>query len=208
MDFPSAGQLVRHYNVFLLSGPLVLGLSAGFWIRWIRSPRKEQEGVPPNQRSRLLLFAVATLAIGSVHFLGIYTSVVNAMRFRFDPKDVVELRIVRATEEGLVVEETPKSITDRAIIAEGLARLTASESRRRNHEHYLDGYRIQIVIPGSPEERCISVYRRSSAAGAVTVVVPHLGPGHAGTVKNAGEYSCPGFHAWVAANVDPLFATR
>ena len=42
--------------------------------------------MPPEQRNRVLLFAVATLVIGSVHFLGIYASVVNAMRFRFDPK--------------------------------------------------------------------------------------------------------------------------
>jgi len=208
MDFPSAGQLIRHYNAFLISGPLVLAVSVGFWISWIRSLRKPPVAGTSGGRHRLLPFALATLLIGSVHFLGIYASVANAIRFRFDPKDATELRIVRATEEGRVVDEPPRTISDRALIAEGLSRLALSESRRRNHEHFLEGYRIQIIVPGSTTERYVSVYRKSSGGGSVTVTVPHLGAGHAGTMSNAGEYSCPGFHDWVARNVDPLFAGR
>src|SRR5437868_14106294 len=110
MDFPSAGQLIRHYNVFLLSGPLVLAASVGFWINWIRSLRKPPVAGASGGRHRLLPFALATLLIGGVHFLGIYASVANAIRFRFDPRDATELRIVRATEEGRRVEEARRAI--------------------------------------------------------------------------------------------------
>jgi hypothetical protein len=64
------------------------------------------------------------------------------------------------------------------------------------------------VIPGSPADRYLSVYRRSSGAGAVSVVIPHLGENHAGTVNHAGEYSCPEFLDWVAKRIDPLFQGR
>ncbi len=207
MTFPSAGQLIRHYNVFLLSGPFFLAVSVGLWVQWIRSLGKGRGNAPPARRGRLLLFAVGTLVIGGVHFLGIYASVANAIRFQFDPEKVAELRIVRVTEEGHGVQEVPRSITDRELIVSGLFRLAMSESLGRNHEHFLDGYRIQIVIPGSPA-RYVSVYRRSSRGVAVAVVIPHLGPGHAGTVENAGEYSGPSFHDWVRKNVDPLFGAH
>jgi hypothetical protein len=115
-------------------------VSVGFRVQWIQSLRKPREVAPPAQRRRPLLFALATLAIGGVHFLGINVSVANAMGFRFDSKDVTELRIVRVTEESHVVEEVPMSITDRALIVDGLTRLETSESRSRNHEHFLDGY--------------------------------------------------------------------
>lgn len=210
MDFPSTWQLIRHFNVFLLSGPVVLVVSAGFWFQWARSFRTPATVPMKTPRSRLLLFAVATLVIGAVHFLGIYASVRNAWKFRFEPREVAEIRVVRVSEEGTPLETPTKSISDRMLLTDGLSSLSHAESRRRNHEHYLDGYRMQIVMSAgaSAVQRYLSVYRKSSRAGPVTVVIPHLEPGHQGTVQNAGEYTCPAFLDWVAKNVDPLFRDR
>jgi hypothetical protein len=207
MDFPSAGLLLRQYNVFLFSGPLLILGTLGYWgYRIFR--RRGPESPPSPPPGKALLASGAALLIGVVHFLGIYASLANARNFRFDPKDVAELRVVRMGEEGRATSGDPKTIRDRAMLDDGLSRLVESESRHRNHEHYSDGYRIQIVIPGSPADRYLSVYRRSSGGGAVSVVIPHLGASHAGTVNHAGEYSCPEFLAWVAKSIDPLFQGR
>jgi len=207
MDFPSAGLLLRYYNVFLFSGPLLILGTLGYWgYRFFH--RRTPESPPSTPRGKALLASSAVLLIGVVHFLGIYASLANALNFRFDPKDVAELRVVRVGEEGRATSGDTKTIRDRAILEGGLSLLVASESRHRNHEHYSDGYRIQIVIPGSPADRYVSVYRRSSGGGAVSVVIPHLGEGHAGTVNHAGQYGCPQFLDWVAKTIDPLFQGR
>jgi len=207
MDFPGTGLLLRQYNIFLLSGPLLILGTVGYWaVRILR--RRNPQSRPSTPFRKALFASAAALLIGLVHFLGIYASIVNAWNFRFDPKDVTELRIVRMDEEGRAGSSGAKTLADRAALADGLPRLVASESRHRNHEHYSDGYRIQIVIPGSREDRYLSVYRRSSGAGAVSVVIPHLGASHAGTVNHAGEYSCPSFLDWVAKTIDPLFQGR
>src|SRR5262249_25587482 len=144
-------------------------------------------------------------AIGSVHFLGIYASVVNASRFHFDPKDAAEIRIQRVTEEGKAAGPS-QTFSDRAAIRDGLSRLASARAFWRNHEHFLDGYRIEIVIPGAPE-RFLSVYRRSSNGRSVSIVIPHFGVTHGGTISNGGVYDCPGFHQWARERVDPLFAS-
>jgi hypothetical protein len=207
MNFPSSWELVRLYNGFLLSGPLILCASAGFWIKLFRSFRNRAKQHPPR-RATLASAGVLTLLIGSAHFLGIYASVANAWRFRFDPGEVAELRITRLLDEtGAAAEEPPRVITDRAVILQGMSTLSASRAHWRNHEHFLDGYQIEIVIPKAAGSRksFVSVFRRSNRRGDLAVVIPHLGVSHQGTVNNAGEYSCPAFHEWVARKIDPLF---
>ena len=100
-----------------------------------------------------------------------------------------------------------KTLRDPALVTDGLSRLVDSSAWHRNHEHYSDGYRIQIVIPGTPNEqgRYISVYRRSSREGTVTLAIPHIGESHSGLVNHVGEYESPRFLEWVARTVDPLF---
>jgi len=210
MDFPRLAQLVRLYNVFLVSGPIAFTVGVVFLVRWMRARRQPTEGNRKARQTSQLVGALVALVIGLVHFLGIYASLSNALRFRFDPKEVTELRIVRMGGEGTTGPMISRTLSDRSLIEDGLARLVSSECWWRNHEHLEDGYRIQIVIPGSALEhdRYLSLYRRSSRSGSVAVVIPHLGEGHVGTMSNAGTYSCPAFQEWAARVIDPLFAAR
>ena len=210
MDFPGLGRLLKFYNVFLISGPVILTVGAVLLIRWALACRRASGGTGTSPRKSTLAGALIALLIGSVHLWGCYASVANAYRFRFDPRDVVELRVTRMTAEGNPAPDGSRTISDRPLIAEGLSRLASSDCWRRNHERLEDGYRIQIMIPGSPiaTDRYVSVYRRSSHRGSLAVVVPHIGENHGGTVSHAGYYNCPAFLEWVARNLDPLFASH
>ncbi|MBS1796498.1 MAG: hypothetical protein JSS81_21795 [Acidobacteria bacterium] len=78
---------------------------------------------------------------------------------------------------------------------------------RRNHEHFEDGYKLQLLITGEPAESdyFLSVYRISSARSGKQVVMPHLGPNKN---LNLGDYECPEFQSFVRENIDPLFQPK
>jgi hypothetical protein len=208
MSFPSYLELIKHYNFFLLSGPILLLLSLGSWRALIRSRRGAVVTSGSNKRWNLLFTAVVTSVIGLAHLLGIYASVLNAWRFRrLEPGQVTGLSIQRMAEEGRPENRPPVIVRDAALIQEGLGQLATARSRSRNHESFSDGYRIQLLLGGaqSGTNYYLSVYRSSSGGGPVSVVIPHVGADSAGTANHGGEYSCVEFGEWVRRRIDPLF---
>ena len=208
MSFPSYLELIKHYNIFLLSGPIILLVSLGSWAALIRSRR--QTAVTPGGKKgwELLFTALVTSLIGGVHLFGIYGSVLNAWRFRrLEPGQVIGLSVQRMGEEGVPENRPPVIIKDMVLIQEGLSELATSKSRSRNHESFSDGYRIKLLLEGARPgtDYYLSLYRNSNRGGPVSVVIPHVGANSAGTANHGGEYSCVEFGEWVRRRIDPLF---
>jgi len=210
LGFPSLIELIKHYNAFLVSGPFLIALSLYLGIRYLKTRRALSESaIKPKQTPKppQLVFIAGAMLIGAVHFWGIYSSVANALKFRsLDPAQVTELTIEKMEEEGRPSPGPRMSLRDPVLIQEGLRKLAGAKSRLRNHEHFLDGYRIHLRLKGPPEnDYYLSVYRKSSRAGRADAVIPHIGPEGSGTVHNAGEYSCPEFLAWTSEHFDSLY---
>lgn len=227
MDFPSINQLIAHYNIFLLSGPVALAIGFYFaytYVRFLRGDLSEEdmnrmfqkdlndrEGKPPKPAMKgkhaVILFAVITFVIGSAHFIGIYASVRNAFEFRaVKPEQVKALAVKPLKFKGVKSAEW-KTIEDPEVIREGLAHLKASANYTRNHESYYNGYLVRFVGPRSSGGKgfYVSFYKKSTRIGDASILVPHVGMSESGTINNAGEYQCPSFGKWVEKHVDPLF---
>ena len=106
-----------------------------------------------------------------------------------------------------MIEEAPKTISDRAIIADGLARLPrqrVAAGIMNTPGRLSDPARHPRLARGALR----LVYRRSSAAGAVTVVIPSPRTRPCRHSQERRRVQLPRIPRLGRGNVDPLFATR
>jgi len=207
MTFPSWIEFIKHYNAGLLTGPILLGIA--IWAGY----KKISYGVSIKAKTSLAKYPpsiwliIGCLVIGAVHFVGVYASLINAWHFRdMQPLQISEIKVERMIEEGKPDSIQPIVISDTTLIAEGLSKLTKAKNRDREHEYFINGYRIQLIT-SIKKDFYISVYEKSNTSGCGGVI-PHIGREGAGSIHNAGEYNSPEFQEWVFSNIAPLFHKR
>jgi hypothetical protein len=215
MNFPNPLELAKQYHMFLFSGPLVLTWSIFIWVHFFRSVAGKTQNMPlsnkPATPSQLFMFATISLLIGTIHLWGTYTSVFNGLKFYvLESSQITAFRIQLLKNEGEKPSKEAIAITvsDSRLIQESWRQLTNAKSRMRNHEHYADGYLIQLFLGNPPQESnlYLSIFRTSSKGlPDADVVIPHIGTDSQGTINNGGEYRSPEFFDWIDKNVDPLF---
>ena len=199
MDFPSTMAIVKQYNFFLLSGPgalfagiLLLGRMVLQRVKRSDPQARERRARPPQ----LLFLAVALIFIGAIH-LNVYRSVAVARDFQTIRLDDVDGLIIEAISDSDGHPRQAVLVDDAAYARTGLRKLTTSASYSRNHETFSMGYRIQLIIKGIKADKFLSVYRRSSRAGEVAVVIPHHGIDPSSMEFQGGTYEDEAFVIWV-----------
>lgn len=207
--FPTTTQIINNYlpQMFAVFLTLVVGL--GLLIRFIRarSAAAREEG---SYAANWAFIGVALLMAFMVSYFSL-PALVNAFRYRFDPQQIVEIRVIKLGNEtkrdGTKWE--PVIINNREQIAKGFQTLTTAKGYNINHERFLpDGYGIDFKLEGSSDysPMHLTAYRSSRQAAASTtntqVSVVSVSPS-----LNAAalDFSCPAFHTWLKKNVDPLF---
>ena len=135
MTFPSTYEIIKHFNVFLITGPILIIVSISFWFlyyfrfrRWsspainLRLRTRDHSDLPAKRYrtpSQALAIAIISMIIGGVHLL-IYLQVSTAFRFRFNTAEVEEIRIARfqsqSTEPYRRQADQPLIIRDTTLI--------------------------------------------------------------------------------------------
>jgi hypothetical protein len=210
MKFPSYIELIKYYNLGLISGPGLIAISAAFlWRRYFKRNYSQRDTGGDRGTDRPEVgFIIVPFIIGLVHLIGVYSSVLNAWQFRrVDPGKINAIIVEKMIQDGKPSSAPPITLTDTSLIRQGIDKLQGATSRLPNHEHFTHGYRIQLIVEGRNSNRplYISVYRNSSNRGPIAATIPHVGPGFTGSVANGGQYSCPEFVEWVSEHIDPLF---
>lgn len=215
MEFPNFDELIKYHNVFLGTGPFLLGvLAVSLYIK-LKGRKKEPSDFDDHAAdSTQGLPWVAILLIGLIgfsHFFGAYSSVLNAVRFRLiAPDEISAMTVQKVKNEGSPEVSQPVTLSDPEVIQQGLTTLNNAQSYRRNHEQYSDGYRCRLFLKGSDHgsDFYITAYRKSSRSGTAWVVIPHIGENHSGSLNHGGEYTSPEFGKWLQQNAIPLFETQ
>lgn len=197
-----------YYNAFLLSGPL-LTLGGAFTLARAAFRRMRGTPSPPNLRSQLGV-AAGALFIGVAHLVGIYSSVLQDLSFH-----EIEVNDVNAIDAQAVREEDgPPSgpvatIRDAAAIGKLLDELPRARVRHRNHEQFLDGVRLHLIL-GHPARRnfYITIYGRSSRPDAAGAVVIQAASAALSINDRGSEYTCDACNAWVRDVVSPAMKTK
>jgi hypothetical protein len=208
-NFPTWSQMAGYYRFFLLTGPILLIFAIVLWARTLIVLRRRLRGVPPQGADRNVgCGAVIALVIAVAHLVGIYGSVINGLRWRIDPNEIAEVRVesFRGHRYDMNQIGKPVTISDRALIREGLSQLTNAVPFHSQHEHFLDGYRIRLKTGHSEDysERYLALYTRTNRHSGLSMVIPHIGPVDSGTINHAGEYSCEEFHVWFRDHILPI----
>jgi hypothetical protein len=221
MNFPTATNL----GMFLITGPIVLCFCLFFIIKYLQflyaryilhvEPRPNSTTFMKLPEGHMMIpFILATLLIGSVHFWGSSSSMANGRAFKnLRPEGIKVIEVQKLKSEGELEGARIERIEDPQIIAEAFNSVQGASSYPRNHEHFLDGYRLHFVNrdPEARKDCYLSVYRKTKQYRTedrivdVDIVVPHVGSVSGGAVNDAGEFSCPSFWGWVKKRVDPLF---
>ncbi len=207
--FPTTSQIINNYlpHMFAVFLTLVVGLS--LLIRFIRarsSAAREEGSYPANWA-----FIGVALVIAFVVSYFSLPPLVNAFRYRFDPQQIVEIRVIKLGDEtkrdGTKWE--PVIFNNRELIAKGFQTLTTAKGYNINHERFQpDGYGIDFKLQGSSDysPMHLTAYRSSRQASAASVNTP-VSVVSVSSYMNAADlnFSCPAFHSWLRKNVDPLF---
>jgi hypothetical protein len=209
MKFPSYIELIKLSYGFLLSGPAAIVVSIFLWKRHFKGETIPGRG---GKRQSALPAAIVTSLMGILGFVGAYSSVLNAWRFRnLDPARITAIKVQKMIGEGRPDPTPAITVTDARLIRDGLDRLAGasgrSRARSRSNESFADGYMIQLVVDGREARKplYISVYRKNSRGEPIGAVVPHVGVDSSGSMNKAGEYSSNPFLEWVSQHIDPLF---
>jgi hypothetical protein len=202
MIFPSLGQFLRFFHIFLCAGPCILVMALGFVLTSIYDHRTHRLRTTVAEQLPSVVFLVIGV-IGS-YFSGMTIRSYNLVKFPLE--DVAELRIVRMVHEEVGPIGSAVSITDSHTIQKGLGLLITAAKRPRNREVFSDGYRIQIRLrqENTFPDRYLSVYQRSSGGGSAIVIVHQDPDGQ----PSLGEYQSDTFVQWVTAYVAPQFTVR
>jgi hypothetical protein len=200
MDFPTTGAVIRYLGIFVFTGPCLLLVATWCLVGWYRTPKQKM-----NERAQSLFAGMWLLLIGLAH-ITLYPIFFSAAQYRFDPSIVVAIRVEHILHENGPAVEPAVIFSDTLQIHRGLMLLAAATGRRRNHESFDEGYRLQFQFAGTStfSSRYLSVYPNANGGGAI---IPHFGPPSANdTSSDVGEYSSPQFVAWTEATLTPLFA--
>lgn len=207
--FPTTSQIINNYLPHMFAVFLTLVIGLGLLIRFImaRSAAAREEGSYP---ANWAFIGVALLIAFVVSYFSL-PPLVNAFRYRFDPQQIVEIRVIKLGNEtkrdGTKWE--PVIINNREQIARGFQTLTTATGYHINHEHFQpDGYGIDFKLAGSTDysPMHLTAYRFSRKASAGTVNTPVSVVSVSSYLGAADlDFSCPAFHTWLRKNVDPLF---
>ena len=212
MTFPSTYEIIKHFNVVLITGPILLIVSVPFWVLFYLRVRHPNPSYIPRKRRRKSVQALAgalfLTMIGGGHLL-IYFQVTTAFRFRFDPDDIEEIRIARFERQFTKpywrhVGE-PLVIRDTALIREGLSKLHSASSFQTEHEHFEGtAYRIVFRFWGKSQYslRSLWLHDRTQHRNDINVIIPNIGD-HGSITNQGGEYSCSEFHQWFEKEILP-----
>ena len=200
MNFPNTSEMIKQFHFFLLTGPVAVVTGIIFLV--ISCIKFRNRNTPENINVRIkwphsLMLAFVLLIIGAVH-LSVYKSVDVALDFQ---------NLELAHVDGLIIEQihdqkgdSLKTVTIKDVdyLRNGLKTLKQSESYSRNHEAFLNGYRVELIINGKNSSKYISAYRDSDRLGEVNVVIPHYGKNTSGdVVLQGGIYQCKEFIKWI-----------
>lgn len=122
---------------------------------------------------------------------------VNFGRYRFDLSHVSAIRFTRIPSEGGGLLSGDIYINDNLKLKKGLPQLLTAQQSNRRHEHFSDGFRLDIVIDGDDSiamRRTLYLYRQSSWRGNVAhIIVPYTDSPFS---ANWLELSSPEFLHW------------
>lgn len=208
--FPTTSQILNNYLLQLVALILMILVGIGLLIRFIggRSRAAREEGASPANWAFIGVALVIALAISYFSL----PALVNAFRYRFDPQQIVEIRVTKLFDPANpnAKKAEPVVITNRELITKGFQTLSTATGYNINHEHFLpDGYGIDFKLAGSSEYSPMHMiaYRLSRKAGESTTTTP-VSVVSVSTHQEAADitFNCPAFHSWLRKNVDPLFA--
>lgn len=196
--FPSAGALASNHNLFLLVGPLLLVILLLLLWRWVRRPYR-----PGLQHLAIVL---GLLVVGLGFLFGVYTSVGTGVAFRRLP-----LRNIRALEIEAIDGELARRgmllrIESPAAVRSGLSLLPEAEAYRPEHEHFVDGYRVRLVLAngGGTTSYYVSAFCGTQRLGRpverTAIVVPHRDLSHQ-AFGFGGTYRSRSFVSWLTARL-------
>lgn len=208
--FPSTGQIVAYYNVFLVSGPaaIITGICVCLY-NLRKRPHAASSSQNGTKRVGLFVAGLMAIAIGAVHCALIYASVRHALRWQVDLSRISEIR-VEAFAKGSARKPAfsrPLTVADARLLKEGFAELSTATAFHRSHEVFTEGYRIRLKLRDSEtfSERFLSLYTDSDKRADVCVVIPYFGNDDSNATTSAGEYRCKRFHSWFFAEIVPHF---
>ncbi len=207
--FPTTSQIFNNYLPHLFAVFVTLTVGIGLLVMFIRG-KSAQAREAGTYAGNWAFIGVAFLIALVVTYFSL-PPLVNAFRYRFDPQQIVEIRVTKlgdTTKPGGGKWE-PVIINNRELIAKGFQTLTTAKGYNINHEHFLpDGYGIDFKLEGSSDYSPMHLvaYRSSRQAGATSVSTP-VSVVAVNSYLNAADlnFSCPAFHTWLKRNVDPLF---
>ena len=223
-NFPTTIQMVDCYNMFLVTGPIILIVAIVLSVRtaiiFLRAHKPDMAEQYPADRPneigraqkpaiwpRYLVATILCYVCAWIHLTGIYGSVFNGLHWRIDPDEIAEIQIeaFRGSRTDMDRIGAPFIVSDTAIIREGFSYLRYAEPFHRQHEHCLDGFRIRLKLVGAKDYslRYLSIYDRTSMRSGLSVVIPHIGPIDSGCINHAGEYNCKVFHQWFREKILP-----
>lgn len=207
--FPTTSHIFNNYLPHLFALFLALVMGGGLLIRYIRGRRAATREERTNAGNWAFIGVAVVIALVVSYFS--LPPLVNAFRYRFDPQQIVEIRVIKLGNEtkrdGTKWE--PVIINNRELIAKGFQTLTTAKGYNINHERFQpDGYGIDFKLEGSSDysPMHLTAYRSSRQAGASTVNTPVSVVAVSSYLGAADlNFSCVAFHNWLRRNVDPLF---
>ena len=206
MMFPSILEFLKQEAILIIPSCAVAILGVVLVLLVLRSQKIRRS---PGLRSKCIIFAVACLLLGSIGLYRGLGALVSVVKWRAASLRICGMRVERIDREDRIAASPSVVVTNKDIVAAAFVFTQTPRARTRNHEHFLDGYRCQLLLDGDEDfsNVYLSVFRRSSRTSSVDVVIPHIGPTTIGPAK-AGEYSSPSFHNWIREHIEPLFAEK
>ena len=206
MGFPSNIEFVRFHSPLMFFGPPLLALGA---FTCHRTVHRWRTATATRTTGVWFVMSLGCLLLGVIFSVPVPFKYLNAWRFQRATRGVVELRIEPLDARGRRPRGPVIVVKSRDTIMDGLRTLSSAPALQRNHEHFVDGYRVQLKIAGHSQfsNRYLYVYRRTSRSNDVCAVVPHVGR-RGGLHFGCGEYRSPDFHAWFDKEIKPLIGQR
>ena len=192
MPFPNAPSYLGGLLAFTA---VLLTVLLGFALWTVSPPTPLLPNQAQQYRVRKLTAVPFLIAIGWLLLL--YRVVQYYETFRFVPSRVVAIRVTRQRSESSTPTGDAIELTDRQVLTAGLQYLNTASAHIRNHEGFYDGYHIDLRTESEAEygTHAVQVFRRSSNQHNPVPIV----------IVADKEYTCPTFHQWIAATIDPLF---